>query len=203
MNRIIAAARFVLAEFGPLIGFWLLVSTLGIKPAIAGSVAIIVVDALWRCWRGLSFTRLYLLTSSLTVAFGLIDLTLVNPFMVKFESVVTNVATGIMFAVGAYGPKSLIQQVAERREGKPFPERADVRRFFQLFTLAWAGYFFVKAAFYLWVAWTLPIMQAMALRSIVGGVSLGLMIAISVTQGRRLFALCQRWGLLPPAGAAE
>ena len=49
----------------------------------------------------------------------------------------------------------------------------------------------------------LPIVQAMALRSIVGSISLGLMIAVSATQGRRLFALCQKGGLLPPVEAAE
>jgi hypothetical protein len=37
----------------------------------------------------------------------------------------------------------------------------------------------------------------MALRSLVGSVSLGVMIALSVTQGRRLFFLCRRLGLLP------
>jgi hypothetical protein len=47
------------------------------------------------------------------------------------------------------------------------------------------------------MAWTMPMLEAMALRSIVGGVSLGVMIAISVTQGRRLFFLCRRLGLLP------
>jgi hypothetical protein len=133
----------------------------------------------------------------------LIDLTLVDPFMLKFESVVTNMATGLMFVAGAYGPKPMIQEVAEQREGKPFPERADVRRFFQLFTLSWAVYFFAKASFYFWAAWTLPLVQAMALRSIVGGISLGLMIVISATQGRRLFAVCQRLGLLPAVEAAE
>ena len=49
-------------------------------------------------------------------------------------------------------------------------------------------------------------LEAMALRSVIGGVSLGLMIAISVTQGRRLFFLCRRLDLLPeadePAGSA-
>ncbi len=63
----------------------------------------------------------------------------------------------------------------------------------------WAGYFFVKAAFYLWTATTMPLTEAMALRSLVGGVSLALMIAFSVTQGRRMFFLCRRLGLLPPA----
>ncbi len=73
----------------------------------------------------------------------------------------------------------------------------EVRAFFRLFTLVWAGYFFLKAAFYLWAVWTLPMLQAMVLRSVAGGVSLAIMIAVSITQGRRLFFLCRRLGLLP------
>jgi hypothetical protein len=71
------------------------------------------------------------------------------------------------------------------------------RAFLQLFTLAWAAYFFVKAVFYVWIVWTLPMIEAMALGSVVGSISLGVMIAISATQGRRLFFLCRRLGLLP------
>jgi len=49
-------------------------------------------------------------------------------------------------------------------------------------------------------------LEAMALRSVAGSISLGLMIAVSTTQGRRLFFLCRRLGLLPkpeerPGGA--
>ena len=197
MNRVSAAASFVLTEFGPLVGFWLLLGTLGLKPAIVGSIAIILVDALWRIGRGESFTRLYVLISGLTLAFGVIDLSLADPFLVRFESVANNLATGIVFFVGAFGRKPLIQELAERRQATPLPERADVRRFFQLFTLVWAAYFFVKAAFYFWIALIFPLAQAMAIRSIIGGISLGLMILVSVTQGRRLFDLCRRWGLLP------
>ena len=40
-------------------------------------------------------------------------------------------------------------------------------------------------------------LEAMALRSVIGGISLVLMIATSVTQGRRLFFPCRRLGLLP------
>jgi hypothetical protein len=35
----------------------------------------------------------------------------------------------------------LPQKIAEPRQGAPFPDRKDVRRFCELFTLAWAGYF--------------------------------------------------------------
>jgi intracellular septation protein A len=198
MSKINAIAKFIVSEFGPLAAFWILTLTYGVKVAIAGSIVVIVVDSAWRWRRGVAFTRLYMLTSSLTLVFGAIDLMSTAPFMLKYEAAVTNVATGAAFAFGAFGAKPLFQEVAEQREGKPMPGGAAVRRFFQIFTFIWAGYFFAKAALYVWLAWTLPMAEAMALRSVLGGVSLGLMIALSVTQGRRLFFLLRRLGLLPP-----
>jgi intracellular septation protein A len=200
MSKLAATARFIVAEFGPLIVFWALAATLGVKPAIAGSILAIAVDAAWRRRKGLAFTRLYLLTSGLTLIFGVIDLASTSPFMLKYEAVVTNVATGLAFVAGALGEKPIIQEVAEQR-GETFAATREVRAFFRLFTLVWAGYFFLKAAFYVRMVWTLPMLEAMALRSVVGSATLGLMIAISVTQGRRLFFLCRRLGLLPKPDA--
>jgi intracellular septation protein A len=205
MSRLIAAARFAVAEFGPLIVFWTLAATLGVKPAILGSILFIAADAAWRRLKRLAFTRLYLLISGLTLVFGLVDLASTSPFMLKYEAVITNAATGLAFVAGALGETPIIQEVAEQR-GETFVATEEVRGFFRLFTLVWAAYFFLKAALFAWMAWTMPMLEAMALRSVIGGVSLGLMIAISVTQGRRLFFLCRRLGLLPkadePAGSA-
>src|SRR5271156_5708410 len=196
MTKLAAVARFALAEFGPLIVFWLLALTLGVKPAILGSIVFIVADAVWRWRKGLKFTRLYLLVSALTLIFGFVDLISTSPFMLKYEAAVSNVVTGIAFVVGALGEKPIIQEVAEQR-GESFVATDEIRAFFRLFTLVWATYFFLKAILFVWMAWTMPMLEAMALRSAIGGVSLGLMIAISVTQGRRLFFLCRRLGLLP------
>ena len=196
ISRLAAAARFALAEFGPLIIFWGLAATLGVKSAILGSILFIVADAAWRKRKGLPFTRLYLLTSGLTLVFGLIDLAQTTPFMLKYEAVVTNAATGLAFVAGALGEKPLIQEVAEQR-GATFVVTREVTAFFRLFTFAWAAYFFIKAAFYIWIVWELPMLEAMALRSVIGSATLGIMIAVSVTQGRRLFFLCRRLGLLP------
>ena len=166
------------------------------KPAILGSILFIVADAAWRWRKRLAFTRLYLLVSSLTLVFGFIDLASTSPFMLKYEAVITNAVTGLAFVAGALGEKPIIQEVAEQR-GENFVATQEVRAFFRLFTLVWAAYFFIKTGFYLWAVWTLPMLEAMALRSIVGGVSLAAMIALSTTQGRRLFFLCRRLGLLP------
>jgi len=188
--------RFVVTEFGPLVVFWGLALTLGTKLAIAGSIATIIVDGAWRLSAGQSFTRLYLLVSALTLVFGSVDLYVATPFMLKFEAPITNFATGLAFVVGAFGEKPMLQELAEQRARTPLPATDEVRRFFRLFTLFWAGYFFLKTAAYLWIAATLPLTQALALRSVAGSMSLGLMVLISITQGRRLFFLCRRLGLL-------
>ena len=54
MSRLLPVIRFALAEFGPLIVFWMLAATLGVKPAILGSILFIVVDAAWRRRAGAS-----------------------------------------------------------------------------------------------------------------------------------------------------
>jgi intracellular septation protein A len=199
MRRIGAAVRFLVREVGPLVVFWLLAWPFGTKAAIAGAVAFIVGDVIYRHRRRVAFTRLYVLSSALTVVFGSIDLLSSTPFMLKYESVVTNAATGVAFVIGAGGAKPMVQELAEQRQKSPFPERPDIRRFFQLFTLVWGSYFFATAAVYFWLGQIMPLAQAMAVRSVAGGVSLALMIAVSVTQGRRLFALCHSLGLLPAA----
>jgi intracellular septation protein A len=197
MSRSVAIAKFVLFEFGPLAVFWALSLAAGVKVAIVGAIVTIFVDAAWRLWRALAFTRLYKLASGLTLAFGVVDLMSAQPFLLKYEAVVTNLVVGAAFVYGAFGEKPMMQEVSEQRSGEAFPDSAEVRRFFQLFTLVWAAYFDLKAALFFVFAWSMPMTEAMAWRSLVGGVSLGLMIALSVTQTRNIFFLMRRQGWLP------
>ena len=196
MSRLMTVAKFVLFEFGPLAVFWILSLTAGVKAAILGALVAMIAEAAWRYRRGLPFTRLYKLVSGLTLAFGLFDLVSVQPFLLKYDAVVTNLVVGSAFVYGAFGEKPMMQEVAEQRGGEAFPDSAEVRRFFQLFTLFWAAYFGLKAILFFAFAWTLPMTEAMAWRALVGGVSLGLMIAFSVTQARNSFFLMRRLGWL-------
>ena len=202
MQRLRAALEFAFWEFGPLIALLVLSALFGLKVAIAGTIPLIVLGAIHRLWRHIKFTRIYLLSSGLAVIFGGIDLLSQTPFMLKYEAVITNVATGIFFLAGARGAKPLLQELAEQRTGT-LPDRADVRYFFRLFTLFWAGYFFAKAGIYLWLGSVLPLERAMLVRSVLGSVSLGVMLVVSITQGRRLFVLCRRTGLLPAVEEAQ
>jgi intracellular septation protein A len=197
-----ALVRFALAEFGPLLVFWALALSLGVKAAIAGSLTTILVDGVWRLWRGRPFTQLYVIVSALTLAFGAVDLCVATPFLLVYEAPITNALTGAAFVYGAFGARPMLMEVAAARPGVSFPDTGETRRFFRLFTFAWAVYFFLKSGGYLWLAATLPLTQALALRSVLGGISLGVMTALSVTQGRRLFFLCRRLGWLGAREAA-
>ena len=196
--KLLSALRVVLAEFGPLVAFWGLTLTFGVKAAIAGALAVILIDGAWRLLRGRPFTRIYLVVSALTLGFGAVDLYVATPFLIVYEAPITNVLTGAAFAIGAFGEKPMLQELAEQRPGTVIPPTAEVKRFFRLFTLIWAAYFFLKAIAYLWIAATLPLTQALALRSLAGSISLVLMIALSTTQGRRLFFLFRWLGWLGP-----
>ena len=196
MTRLRRFLRFLFGDFGPLIAFWAFYLTLGLRAAIAATVVYVLADLLHRLRYGRRFTRIYLLSSGLAVIFGAIDLLAASPFMLKYEAVVTNAATAIFFFAGAHGAKPLIQEFAEQRSG-PLPDRADVHRYFQLFTYAWAGYFLLKAGVYFALGEAYPLATAMALRSIIGGISLGVMIVGSAAIGRRGFFLLQRLGWLP------
>ena len=151
MQRLRSLLNIVLWEFGPLIILLALSSAFGLRVAIAGTIAFIVMDAMRRLWSHIPFTRIYLLSSGLAVVFGAIDILSQTPFMLKYEAVITNVATGVAFVAGAHGEKPMLQEIAEQR-GAAFPDRADTRQFFRLFTLLWAAYFFAKAGAYLWLA---------------------------------------------------
>jgi intracellular septation protein A len=199
MTRILSTLRFAVAEFAPLIVFYALAWRFSVKIAIAGSLAAILVDSALRLYRHQPFTRIYLIVSALTLAFGTVDLYVATPFLLVYEAPITNVLTGLAFVVGAFGDKPMLQELAERRPGADFPQTDEVRRFFRLFTLIWAAYFFLKAAGYLYLAATLPLKEAIALRSVLGSLSLALMTALSVSQGRRLFALMRRLGWLAQA----
>jgi intracellular septation protein A len=201
MNRLLAALRSPalrsgLFEFGPLLIFWVLLWTVDLKIAIGVGVALMLADAAWRKWRGLPISKLYVLSAGLTVVFGCIDLYAQTPFMLKYEDVITSIVIATAFAWGARGEKSMIQGVVEQQQGDAFEDGPDIRRFFKLFTLLWAVYFLLKAAVYLWLGEILPIDQALTVRPVVGMVSLGAMMLLSL-KAQWLFDLGVKTGILP------
>jgi intracellular septation protein A len=201
MERLKQFLRESATDFAGLIVFYALLWTLGLKAAIAGTIVFLAIDVARRYRAKLGFPRFYVLSGGMVVVFGAIDLASTGPFMIKYEAVITSLVLAAMFALGARG-KSVLQTLVEQREGEPFEERADIRRFFKILTLLWAGYFLAKALVYLWIGAVMPIDRAMAVRPFIGTGSLVVMVLL-MTQGRRLFALFRRIGILPAAVAGD
>jgi intracellular septation protein A len=194
--RVLRAGRLIVEQLGTLALFYLLLFSFGLKAAIAGALIFVIADGVRRHLQKAGFPKLYLLTSALTFIFGGIDLLSHTPFMIKYEAVITSLIVAATFAYGARGPRSMMQELAEQQGRETFPDRADVRAFFKLMTLAWAGYFIVRAIVYFWIGEVWPIERVMTIRPILGGANLLMMILLSL-QGRRLFMLFRRLGLLP------
>lgn len=185
-----------LFEFAPLLIFWVLLWTVDLKIAIGVGVVCVLADIVYRRWRGLPITRLFLLSAGLTLVFGCIDLFAESPFMLKFGDVIVSLAISGAFAWGALGEKSMIQRLVEQQQGDEFEDGPDIRRFFRLFTWLWAIYFLLKAIVYWWLGEILPMDQALTVRPVVGLVSLGFMLLLSF-KAQLLFDLATRFGLLP------
>jgi intracellular septation protein A len=207
MNRLLSFLRMLVTQFGTLILFWSLLWIFGLKVAIAGSIVFVVIDGVRRIVTHAGFPAIYLLTSGLTLVFGSIDLYSQTPFMIKYEAVITNLVLAGVFAFGARGRKSMLQDIAEQQSGEAFEDRADIRYFLKLMTWMWAGYFVFRAGLYLWLGEIMPMERLLTIRPIIGFVTLGGMMLLSF-QGQRLFALMEKWGMLPkepeqPAAAAQ
>jgi intracellular septation protein A len=195
MRRAFELIRYAFAEFGSVIVFVVGLYAFGIKPAIVATIVWIAGDAIQRAVRRLGFPQVWLFANGLVVVFGGVDLYAATPFMLRYEPVVTNVLTGVVFAAGAFGDKPVIQLLAEAR-GRSFPEGAEIRRFFQVLTFIWVAYFVLKAGVYYWLARTMTLEEAMPIRAVVGPGSLAVLLALSF-RSRPLFLLLRRLRLLP------
>jgi intracellular septation protein A len=195
MRKVWAAARSNAADFGGLIVFYLLLWLVGLKAAIAGLLVFVAIDVVRRFRQRLGFPRIYVLSNALAVVFGGVDLVSANPFMIKYEAVLTSLFLGALLLMGVRG-KSFLQEMVEQQRGETFDDQPEVVQFFKALTLAWGGYFIVKAAAYLWLGEMLPMERLLAIRPIVGMLSLAAMMALS-WQGARLLGLLRRLRLVP------
>ena len=182
-------------DLGSLGVFLIMRWIVGLKGAILATVLYVVADLIRRVVMKEKLTRIFWIISLTTIGFGTVDLLVDDPFMLKFEAVLTNLITAFVFA-GTVSGTPLALEIARTWQTNDIPDRADTRRFFQIMTWIWVGYFVLKAGFYLWAAMAFDTTMAMVVRVPIGTGSLILMIVFSM-QGRRWFNLMKRWGWLP------
>ena len=195
IKRLLGTAAF---DFGGVIVFYLLLATVGLRAAIAGTLVFVPLDAWRRHALHIGFPRLYILSTSLVLVFGLIDVFSRQPFMLKYEGAVTETIVGITFAIGSRGRSIIEELVLQQQPDYSIPH---MRRFFQLITRSWSIYYLCMACFFLWVSQHFTLVHAVGIRqvsSLIGAMAM----ALFSFSGRFASRLFQSLGLLPPDDAA-
>jgi uncharacterized membrane protein len=183
VKRVLSLLRFVFESFGPLVVFYATLHFFGLMTAIAVTVVTTFAEVVYRLAKREKVTRLFKMSAALTLAFGAVDLLMQRSVLFRFEAVITNCLVGAYFGSSLFGPKSMIEELYEKSRSPgdepPPPEAASYQRGL---TRVWTGYFFAKAAFYLWVTLHYTLEQAVVIRSAVGTASL-----VALLGGERLF----------------
>lgn len=198
MIRVLPLMRGLFHNFGGLVLYWTVLLAFGVKPAIAATLLFVLVEGGWRLASRKPFPPIWLFANGAALVFGVIDLWASSPFMIRYEGAIMNLLTAAAFAVGALGREPLVMTFARKRRPDISVERPEVVRYFRAFTYAWALYFVARAATFLWIMTTFPLIQALVIRTVVAWVSLGVMLLISAN-GRHVFDACQRLGFFLPA----
>lgn len=199
MKTLLGIAAFALRNFGPLIVFFAVNKKWGLLAAIGASVAVAVLEVLWTLARKRKTSRLFWMSATLTVAFGLVDLYLQKSVLFRFEAVISNVLVGGYFGASLFGGRSLLEDFYEsgRASGKVKEEAPpEVPQYLRIFTVVWTIYFFAKAALYLWIGLVFPLERAVALRSIIGTVSFVVLIGGEQLVRKPLFRFMKGRGWL-------
>ena len=175
-DRVQKLLLFIYDNFAPLVVFYAAEHLISLRGAIVASVVFGIVDMAGRVLRQSSITKLYRFSFVTTLLFGAIDLNSTNPFIFKYESVVTNILTAGFFGITLFRGKPLIQDVAEKTMPPEKAARRDIQDYLKFLTFAWTGYFLIKAGLYAYVSYRYPFDEAMAFRSLFGTATLVIML---------------------------
>ncbi len=171
MKRLRDLVVFVVRNFGPLVAFLAVNRWLGLLAAIAASMAVAVVEVVVLLARKKPPTRLFVMTTVLTLAFGAVDLWMQRSVLFRFEAVITNVLTGVWFGATLFGDKTMLLELYEKTRKPEDPMPPETPSYLRMLTTVWTLYFFAKAALYAWIGVVYPLDRAIEIRAVVGTAS--------------------------------
>jgi intracellular septation protein A len=177
MSKARSFLGWLLQSFGPLIVFLVTKRFFGLRPAIALTLVWTLAELSYLlAWRRERPTAFFWFSAGITLVFGALDLYADAPVFFRYEAVLTNLLVGLYFGATVFAGKPLIQEFAEKA-GTASLDRPGAREYLRLLTVAWAAFFFAKAALYLYLAESgLSFEEATAVRSVVGPVGFAVML---------------------------
>jgi intracellular septation protein A len=173
-SRARGVVRFVLESFGPLIAFVALEHTVSLFAAIVSSIVCGVILVAIQIVRDRKISPFTAYVALSVAVFGALDLKYQSGFFVKLEPALGNTFTGLFFLGTVLVGRPVIAELAQKQRKEPFTEGGVA--YLRALTIAWGLFFFLRAAVYVWMAYRLTIDQALAIRSVAGPISFGVMI---------------------------
>ncbi len=173
--RAAGIVRFVVESFGPLIVFVALEHAVSLLAAIVSSIVTGVILVALQVVRDRKVSPFTAYVAVSVAVFGVLDLKYQSGFFVKLEPALGNTFTGLFFVGTALVGRPVILELAQKQRKEPFTERGVA--YLRGLTIAWGVFFFARATAYMWMAYHLTIDQALAIRSVAGPLSFGVMIA--------------------------
>ena len=191
--------RFLVRDFGPLFVFYFVNHYYGLRVAVVSAVIYSVAQVALLLIRREKISAFLKYSIATTLIFGALDLSLQTPVFFKYEASITNVITGIFFALTLWGEKTFIQEFAEQRlnrQGKTSPIRPEFILFYRYSTAVWTVYFFIKAGYFASVSSNHSVDEALVIRTAVGNVSFYAMLFTNIVLGKRIFDFFVARGLI-------
>ena len=184
MERLRGMLAWVLQTFGPLLAFWVALRLGGLVTAIVVSLVVSVFLLARTVVRERRVSPFTAFIAASVAVFGVLDLHYRTGFFVKLEPALGNVATGAFFLGSILWKRPVVIELAERASGRPLPQ---AHRYLTVWTALWAGFFFVRASVYVWMAYRLSLEHALGVRAVIGPLSFGGMFVAEGLTRRLVF----------------
>jgi intracellular septation protein A len=169
-----ALVSFVFESFGPLIVFVVLEHAVSLFAAIVSSILTGVILVGVQIARDKKISPFTAFVATSVAIFGVLDMKYQTGFFVKLEPALGNTMTGLFFLATVALGRPVIVELAQKQRKEPFTERG--LAYLRALTIVWGLFFFARAAVYVWMAYRLTLDQDLAIRSVGGPLSLGVLI---------------------------
>jgi intracellular septation protein A len=189
--------QFLLRNFAAPAVFIIVLRIVGPRPAIASAVAATVAEIAWARLTRRSLSPIFLVASGFTILFGTIDMSLASPRFFRLEPFIHNVILAGAALGLAFAPVEALRGFAdalpqgvrpEEREfagqpevaARPQSARAALEDYLRKLALVWSAYFLAKSLFFLELSKRVDLGQLVALRTLIGGSTLVLMVGAEI-----------------------
>ncbi len=170
----------------------------GLKPAIAVSLVWTLTEILILLKSRSKPTTLFIVSSSVAIIFGTLDLFLSGPFFLKIEAAVINAIFSILFGLSLLRKRSVIQEIAEQKHpGLMEEDPKDRRFFFGILTFIWCVYYLARAVAFTWLNFTTDFSSSLYIRTGLGMVSFWILLGASIFLSGPAWRLLVRFGWMP------